>query len=571
MSITKDQYRRARYIVEPAAKLLYEATHSDTRGRNGLDPLIFLTGMQLAIDIYNVALISKIYTVLTHDLTIEDQDDLGVRRANAKKEIEVIKKSELYEIRKRITKTLDFTQKRALLLSKTQRHQRRDNLDAIVAALLETTLPERPKGSHDFALDGSGIWAFEKSKKRIPKSAPPEPEHDEDLLESGEPLEMDQEALSEEETEESDPSEAKCGQGSRGESDASIGAKTDKDGKRRYFFGYDIEACVRVPAISTEEVRVRTEPNLLAALVVIPGGKDIVNPCLRMLDRMKVSGTKVESILVDRHYSYKKFDRWLIELMKRGIEQVVDSHAKDQGFRDWDGMKMAAAWAHCPGTPDRLGIIPTLGPDPTPEQMENFNALINERRAYAAKRINPLSADGKARYGCPALDGSIGCPLRPQTMATAVQANLPIVTNVPDEVGRPKICTQESVQIRITKKKEEVTMKMHQRYYWGSKSWRQSYNRRTFVEGWFGVLKNTSSTGFHRGSHQFVGLPLVTLVVAMAAATTNLRLLRKWHERTGFGDIQHPLLQPDEGFLGYSRLTKEQADELDALLLKKVA
>lgn len=571
MTITYDQYRRARYIVEPAAKLLYEATHSDKRGCNGLDPLIFLTGMQLAIDIYNVALISKIYTVLTRDLDVKDQLDLGVRRCNAKNEVEVMKKSELYEISKRITKTLDFTQKRAPLIPKSQRHQRRDNLDAIVAALLETTLPERPKGSHDFALDGSGIWAFEKSKKRIPKSAPPEAEHDEDLLESGRPLEVDQEALCEEETEESDLSEAKCGQGSRGESDATVGAKTHKDGKSRWFFGYDIEACVRVPAISTEEVRVRTEPNLVEALVVIPAGKDIVNPCLRMLDRMKVSGKKVESILVDRHYSYKKFDRWLIELMKRGIEQVVDAHAKDQGFEDWDGMRVAAAWAHCPGTPDRLGTITTLPPDPTPEQIVNFNALINERRAYAAKRINALSSDGKARYGCPALDGSIGCPLRPQTMATAVQANLPIVTDVPDEVGRPKICTQESVQVKISNKDEEMVMKMHQRYYWGSKSWRQSYNRRTFVEGWFGVLKNTSSTGFHRGSHQFVGLPLVTLVVAMAAATTNLRLLRTWHERTGFGDTQHPLLQPDEDFHGSTRLTREQADEIDALILKKVA
>ena len=474
MTITYDQYRRARYIVEPAAKLLYEATHSDKRGCNGLDPLIFLTGMQLAIDIYNVALISKIYTVLTHDLDVNDQWDLGVRRRNAKDEVEVMKKSELYEISKRITKTLDFTQNRALLLSKTQRHQRRDNLDAIVAALLETTLPERPKGSHDFALDGSGIWAFEKSKKRIPKSAPPEPEHDEDLLESGKPLEVEQEPLGEGETEESDQFEAKCGQGSRGESDAAVGAKTDKDGKRRYFFGYDIEACVRVPAISTEEVRVRTEPNLLEALVVIPGGKDIVNPCLRMLDRMKVSGKKVESLLVDRHYSYKKFDRWLIELMKRGIEQVVDSHANDQGFKDWNGMMMAAAWAHCPGTPDRLGTIPTLPPDPAPGQVETFNALINERRAYAAKRINPLSTNGKARYGCPALDGAIGCPLRPETMATAVQANLPIVTDIPNEVGRPKLCTQESVQIKITKKDEEIVMKMHQRYYWESKSWRLS-------------------------------------------------------------------------------------------------
>lgn len=99
----------------------------------------------------------------------------------------------------------------------------------------------------------------------------------------------------------------------------------------------------------------------------------------------------------------------------------------------------------------------------------------------------------------------------------------------------------------------------------------QNLPRRTFVEGRFGVLKNTSTTGFHRGSHQFVGLPLVTLVVAMAAATTNLRLLRTWHERTGLGDTQHPLLQPDEDFLGASRLTREQAEQLDALLLKKMA
>ena len=571
MPISADEYRRARYIVEPAAKLLYDSTHPDKRGCNGLDPLIFLTGMQLAIDIYNVALVSKIYKVLTQDLYLEDQWDLGVRRSGANNQVEVMKISELYEISKRITKTLDFTQKRALLQSKTQRHLRRDKLDAIVAALLETTLTKRPQGSHDFALDGSGIWAFERSKRRIPKILPPDPEHDEDLLDLGRPLEVDQEASYEDDVEVIALPPEKCGQGSRGASDASIGAKTDKDGKRRYFFGYDIEACVRVPAFSTEEVRVRREPNLLEALVVIPAGKDIVKPCLRMLDRMKSSGKKVESLLVDRHYSYKKFDRWLMELMKRGIEQVVDSHPKDQGFKNWNGMKMAAAWAHCPGTPERLGTIPSLGPTASQDEFDLFNALINERRAYAAKRINSLSIDGKARYGCPALDGAVGCPLRPETMATAVKALLPIVTDVPDEVGRPKICTQESVQIKITNKEEEIAMKLHQRFYWGSRSWRLSYARRTFVESWFGVLKNTSSTGFHRGSHQFVGLPLVTLVVAMAAATTNLRLLRTWHERTGFGDPRHPLLQPDEADFGSSRLTKEQADAIDSRRLKEPA
>ena len=46
-------------------------------------------------------------------------------------------------------------------------------------------------------------------------------------------------------------------------------------------------------------------------------------------------------------------------------------------------------------------------------------------------------------------------------------------------------------------------MKIYQRSYWGSNSRRMSHERRTYIEGWFGVLKNTKATGYYRGSHQF--------------------------------------------------------------------
>lgn len=228
-------------------------------------------------------------------------------------------------------------------------------------------------------------------------------------------------------------------------------------------------------------------------------------------------------------------------------------------------MKIAAGWAHCPATPDRLGTIPSLGPTASSQEVEIFKGNIKERQAFAAKRINPLGKDGKARYGCPAINGTVGCPLRPETMATAIQLNLPTVTNPPAEIGRPSICTQQSVQIQVKSEREKIVMKIHQRSYWGSNSWRSSYARRTYVEGWFGVLKNTSSTGYHRGSHQFTGLPLVTIVLAVAAATTNLRLLRAWHEETALGDITHPLLQPDEEFHGFTQLTQREATRLDDL------
>jgi hypothetical protein len=557
MSITHDQYRRARSISEPAARLLLDAIRPSQRGRKSLDPLIFLTGMQLAIDIYNVATITKIHTVLTRDLTLEDRLKLGSEKILPNGKSRAITQNDLYVLTRRISKMLDFSSRRAPLLSKCARHERRDHIDAIVAALLDTTLPIRPEGSHDYALDGTGIWAAERSRKKIPTAMPPDPEHEEEST-TNDPLDSENQipigrSLT---TPLHTPNP---GKGNHGESDADIGAKTNKEGNREYFFGYDVEAVVRVPAISTCDVRVRTEPNLLERLVVIPAGTDIVSTCLRMFDRMAAQGIRIQSLLVDRHYNYKKYDRWLQELLNREIEQVADMHKNDQGFKDWDGVKMAAGWAHCPSTPDRLGKIPTLGPTASEEEVRVFNALINERRAYMAKRINPMSKDGKIRFGCPALDGAVGCPLRPGTMATATLLNLPIIMEPPAEVGRPSICTQKSVQLHVKTEAQKRATKTYQRFYWGSKQWRLSYARRTYVESWFGVLKNTTATGFHRGSHQFRGLPLVTIVLSMAAATTNLRLLRAWHEETGLGDPTHPLLQEDREFHGFKELTKEEA------------
>lgn len=561
MSITHDEYRRARAIAEPGSKLLLQAIRPNQRGRKTLDPLIFLTGMQLSIDKYNVATLTSIHSVLTKDLMLEDQLNLGTRKFLPNGKTHIISVSDLYNLTRRISKMTNFSKQRAPLITKEERHIRREWIDNIVKAILDPTLPPRPEGSHDYALDGTGIWASERSKKAIPKSTPPDAQHEE--LVPAVDLTKDEEGPVSSNEISPDITSVKSGRGQHGVSDASMGAKTSKDGKRNYFFGYDVEAMVRVPALSTDENKIRTEPNLLERLVVIPAGIDIVNPCLRMFDRMFAEGLKISAILVDRHYSYKTFDRWLQELFNRDIEQICDLHNNDQGFKDWEGMKVAAGWAHCPGTPDRLGTIPSLGPTATSQETEDFRGNIKERQAFAAKRINPLGKDGKVRYGCPAINGTVGCPLRPETMATAVLLNLPTVETPPEVIGRPSICTQQSVQIQVKSEREKIVMKVYQRSYWGSNPWRLSYARRTYVEGWFGVLKNTTATGYHRGSHQFTGLPLVTIVLAVAAATTNLRLLRAWHEETGLGDVTHPLLQPDEEFHGFTQLTHREATRLD--------
>ena len=571
MAITHSDYSRARYICEEAALNLAEAIYPDNRGGRSMDPLIFVVGLFLAMDHYNAQYLTKVYEVLTRDLPVIDQWHLGVRSQGSKTgEVKVLCINDLYQLSKRITRQLDFSPKRCGHLPTETRHSRREHLDNFVCQMLRPTLPERPEGSIDYALDGTGIWASEKGKAGKKKDAGPQVCHEE-LIESETLIGDESSTIGGAYTDSSSPSTpSKIGRGCRGVSDARWGYKTAKSGESEKYFGYDVETITRVPKIRNLENEVRTEPALIQSLVVIPASVNMVNPCLRMIDRMAGQKITVGSLLVDRAYSHKKYVTWATELIRRGISQVIDLRDDDQGFKDWSGMKIAASWAHCPSTPNRLGEILTLGPKPTEEASKAFTANIMERQAYAAQRVSPLSADGKIRFSCPAKNGTIGCPLREGTVATAISLGLPVVSNPPGEIGRPSICSQETVQLRVETEGEQIAMKLNQKHYWGSPAWRLSYNRRTYVEGTFGVFKSATATGHDRGTHQFQGLPLVTISVAVSAAVTNLRLLRKWNEETGLGDPLNPLLIPDPEFHGLLELNAEGAQAIDDEFLARV-
>jgi len=499
-----------------------------------------------------MATVTDIHDILTTELDVADQWDLGVRTATRSGEVRLLTLPDLYNMTRTISKKLDHTKLRAGELADATRYARREALDSIAEAITMASHIERPPGSSDFAVDGTGVWD---SEKGLPNGSPP--------------TEVDAHE------EEADSTRNTLGAGSaepsgelpgrrRPPTDANWGWKTGKAGGREPYFGYDVEVLVRVPAIGAP----RSEPALAEAMVVLPAGTDIVEPVLGMLDRITKRGTSIGKVLADRHYSFKRYDRWFTGLLKRGIRHVVDLHATDQGFRDWDGMQMAAGWAHCPFTPKDLGVIPTLSPRATDAERADFSARISRRQAYAAQRTGRISTDGKVRFRCPALNGTVGCPRREGTEAAAISLGLPIVK--PTEDVRPRLCTQETAQIAVKTPNQAVAMKVHQDHYWGSEAWRKDYARRTRVESFFGVLKNESATGHSRGSHQFTGLPLVTIVLACSIAVTNMRLLRNWHAETGLGPEDHELLKPDQAFHGCRQLTQEEADAVNALHLKAI-
>ena len=540
MTITTDQYRRARHIAEDAAELLRAAIRPDARGGPGLHPRILLTGMLLTLDDKSGATVSSIHETLTVKLPRNLQWDLGVLTGTPEKHRKITV-NQLYKLTQRISAQLDYTERRAPDADEATRAARRGAVAVAVAtALLAPTLIPRPEGHRDYALDGTGIWAAERAPETLPENV---------------------EKAVEVNTAYGLGAAPGKGKGDKGASDAAYGGKTSKTGELEMFFGYDCEALVTVPNPRGRDAA-RTEPHLVTELVVLPASTHITEPCLGIIDRVLATGAPVGRLIVDRHYSYKKFDQWLSQLLARGITQVADAHANDQGFRDWDGMRVAAANFHCPSTPDHLGVIPSPAPKADADTVRTTRERIDERRGYAMQYVERLNADGRLRVRCPARNGTLGCPLVAGTVPAATAAGLPVVTP-PNEKDRPKVCCQDTVTLRLLTDEQKSTMKLAQTHYWGGPEWRRDYARRTYVESWFGVLKSKTATGLTRGTHQFRGLALVSLVVACAAATTNKRMLREWHDQTGLGDPTHPLLQPDQEFYGFAELDADAAAAVD--------
>jgi hypothetical protein len=607
--ITPADVRRAEWVIDTSGivTILDEGVDRDRRGRksNTTSLRLLLIGELLGISSSGQGAISSGYSILTQDLAIDDQIRLGVRtrRGGA---IRVLKIKELYYQANRLNQHLAYGHGSAPLIDDAERERRHQVVMRASNALMDVF--DLGWQSGVFAMDATGIWSWAKggrkakvhgagagasvpdddlgaetlqlleeaqrtgkvpqagsrsvkaSKKRKPGeavSAAADANADPDVADPTEPMDAampDHDPLAE-------VMSVSVGEGASKDPDADWGIKTSKSGKTEVFFGYHEHTLVQVPDVGTNK---DTEPRLIRRLELTPASMDVVNVSLRMLDSCP---TPVRHLLVDMHYSYKKLSRWLNELTVRGISQHHDMRTTDQGFTEYNRMRFASGWAHCPATPDGLGVITRPGPFATQEQREAFSAEIDKRRAYRMRRVNQPDANGATRYQCPALAGTVGCPLRAGTDQTMLRLGQPIIERPPDEARDseplPACCTQQTVKVTPPEK----IRKLAQPLYWGSKEWARMFSMRTYVEGSYGNRKNPSTENMRRGMFRSTGLVWVNLTVALAATSYNMRILRNWQERTGLGDPGHPLLSPDPEMFGFAFLTKEQAELIDARTL----
>jgi hypothetical protein len=344
--------------------------------------------------------------------------------------------------------------------------------------------------------------------------------------------------------------------------DAAVGAKTRKDGRIERFFGYHEHTLVQVPGPG---VAADAEPRLINRFELTPASADIVDVSLSLLDRLD---RPAEELIVDRHYHYKKPERWRDELATRDIDQIHDLRVDEHGFTELEHTRWAAGWPHCPATPDTYGVIERPGPTTdrsTDTKWQEFDRRIAERAAYAFRRVTSPDIHGAARWECPAAAGQIGCPLRAGTVEAAVTIGQPIIENPPDPTSAdaPLCCKQRTVTLD-----PGPLRKLMQTLYWGGPAWEAEWSKRTYVEGSYGNRKNASTENLRRGHFRVTGLTLVHILTAMAAASYNLRMLRGWHERTGLGDPDHPLLQAEDEPAMFLRLSPEEYDRYCAEYLR---
>lgn len=573
MRIPNAQVERAAYVIDEAnASELLETTMAyKPQGRpGGLSLRTFLIGCLLAIELRASFKATTIHRVLTEGLSIQKQWELGVRQRDDEDEVVVTPRHRIYYLSKTITKRVAYTKMAAayfdLDVDNEELERRRRGHYAILDALLQASIVDEGVGW--YALDGSGHWSWGRSPRKVKDDkdirangdgAPGEeedaPTHADDripdeIADRG-PEVMDFTPDSEEE-EDGEESSRKISY----DFDAAMGSKTNKMGGRDPYWGYIIDAACRVRPPGGDPI-----PPVIERMVVSPASTDVVEPSLLMLDSMLQNGVTVTDIVVDRHYSYKTTERWSDELRAREINQHFDLRSDEHGFKDINGMRLAAGWMHCPATPDHLAEIKRPGFNATEDEVTDFKARIAERFSWAMGRHERTNDDGRSRWMCPAVEGKRGCPLREGTVAVAEQSGLPIVDNPPEPETAPKCCTNASGVVSL---RSSVQRKHEQPHYWGNDDWQVSHDLRTYVEGLFGSLKNPDTEGVRRGFTKFRGLPMISLGLVLAAVVCNIRHQRKfWEDRPDRPD--HPLLADDAPSYGYIELTKQEAEEQDRI------
>ncbi len=327
-------------------------------------------------------------------------------------------------------------------------------------------------------------------------------------------------------------------------------------------FGFHQHTIVRVADANAAD---DSEPLLVDGFVLTPANADVIDVSLDLITRIRDRHpAHMKVLLGDLLYSNLRASRWAVPLAQLGIEQGLRLRVDQHKVVDIQGAQMQHGWLHCPAAP--MDQRPLPEDNATPRRWDQIHhAADNFKRRWAFDgKESGLGTNLTSKWVCPAIAGRVGCPARGNaSVQAALDLGLPVIAAPSDWEDRP-CCVNKTVDFTPDPDDNDHQRKIMQREHVGTSRWRRLTNRRTFVEGVFGILKNPSRLRLRRGHNRLPGIAMATLVNAIKTAVFNEEQLRIWHAATGNGPADHPLLQPDAPDWGFRNLTQEEAEVIDA-------
>lgn len=543
-TLTSEMTARVRWLIKESGvvPILEQEIRKDLKKGNvtvgrGRPRVVSVEALLLAIilcvQVHRTMVMRSVHSVLTHELDVELQQQLGVRWRDRHGAVYVAKEAHVTSTLQAILDALAHTADYACGVEEAERERRQqvwqDVLDRLVAA---SHGPFQPSG--DLALDGCGIDAHctpMRKSDRLAQAAR--------VIKAG-----------------GEKAARKAGLGiRRTDWDARGGKRTKTRRKSPKYYGFDYQGVVWVNRLSSPHAA----PTLIESFTLSPAMPNVGKVCLPMLDRIlaRRGAGWINDLIVDRFYSYLEPEDWARPLIERDIDQVADLHGGEGDVADYNGVRMIAGWPYCPCLPQELVHLPrperwTANPakaknDTERQRLEKIAADIAEfkakdelRSCFAMTRDQGFrERDGvlAERFTCPAFAGKVRCKKVEDSLDLPMDA-YPTIVNPP--LAQLDCCAKPTFYLPF-----EAMPKMRQKLRWGSKKWRKSDGRRAHVEKIFSNIQSPNSENLAPGSIQVFGLVKVGLLAACATVATNIRLGRSFAREQGMLDGRHPLLTPD--------------------------
>jgi len=304
--------------------------------------------------------------------------------------------------------------------------------------------------------------------------------------------------------------------------DNAAGNRAFESDKEERYFGYNAHISATTSILGGPKV-----PEL-AASVRLTAANDMaaVAPLLvEMTDSIMAGGFTVSNLYIDRGYSMRTSDTWLVPLSDRGVFVSFDLEKIKLGRHgSHHGAVLIGGEPYCVMTPDELSNERIPPPQTTREEWKEFWERREQLDQFAFRRLGKPTADLHQRFQCPAAAGKVRCPLQQASMSIPADKDIPEIYNPPTDP--PRCCTNPNMTM-----KRSDGLGYRQQFPHGSMNWVKDYEQRSAVERYNSSIKLEQE--IDRPNMRVLGLARVTLMLSMACVATNIRHLRNWER-------QHP-------------------------------